>query len=173
VLETRNRPRTLVFIPAGLALACAAALVGAPPAAAAEPAVPAAADCAPPDAPAGLAALFAANPAPNGLPGVAPAGGFTPAALPGDLAAALAAGGTLGVTPAGSSPPACPVTKLCSGLCPNTGPLWSVTDIGPCCQMSGGTFCCGAGTIKVERHVCRAGSVVGACFVLDLQWSCG
>lgn len=73
--------------------------------------------------------------------------------------------------------PACPVKFDCDSLAGcDVGPICAVSDIGQCCQTSGGPIlCCIDGTIKVRRCPCECTGPV--CSVLcasstDVKFRC-
>src|SRR5262245_36151925 len=90
-------------------------------------------------------------------------------------AAALQAG--FQTSPSEVQVPACPVNFDCTSLfhC-GVGPLCSITDIGACCQTSGGPIiCCVNGTIKVQQCPCKC--TANPCLIscpnsTDVKWRC-
>ena len=90
-------------------------------------------------------------------------------------AAALQAG--FQASPAEVQVPACPVKFDCTSLfhC-GVGPVCSITDIGACCQTSGGPIiCCISGTIKVQQCPCKC--TANPCLIscpssTDVKWRC-
>ena len=73
--------------------------------------------------------------------------------------------------------PACPVKFDCGSIfnC-GIGPLCSLTDIGACCQTSGGPIlCCTNGTIKVRQCPCQCTGnpcAISCPNSTDVKWRC-
>jgi hypothetical protein len=90
-------------------------------------------------------------------------------------AAALQAG--LQAAPTAVQVPACPVKFDCGSIfnC-GIGPLCSLTDIGACCQTSGGPIlCCTNGTIKVRQCPCQCTGnpcAISCPNSTDVKWRC-